>query len=166
MNIIFRPATVIKLGKKPIVKVKLSNHQTIRVTPDHKIYTQKGWQEAGKLKPNQDKVYIQPAMGASLNFTQSKENIGIYHMFGWFSGDGWLTDKKSFGLTFGPKDTHAYKYLLPIWKKFTQTKTKTQTQNNFVRCISIKSPRLWKLRLSPWKTQISQQGSWSFSSHF
>ena len=33
-----------------IVKIKLKNGETLRLTPDHKVYTDKGWIEAGDLK--------------------------------------------------------------------------------------------------------------------
>lgn len=33
-----------------IVKIKLKNGKTLRLTPDHKVYTDKGWIEAGDLK--------------------------------------------------------------------------------------------------------------------
>lgn len=40
---------VIDKGVKPCVKVELSDGHTVICTPDHEIYTQNGWIEAGKL---------------------------------------------------------------------------------------------------------------------
>ena len=36
--------------KAKIVKVSLKDGKEIRLTPDHKVYTDKGWVEAGDLK--------------------------------------------------------------------------------------------------------------------
>jgi DNA polymerase III alpha subunit/intein/homing endonuclease len=37
-------------GKKAIVKVKLNNGSIVKMTPDHRVLTETGWQEIGKLK--------------------------------------------------------------------------------------------------------------------
>src|SRR2546426_11906351 len=43
MHIVFRPATVVRVGVKSTVRVTLANGQQIRVTPDHRILTSSGW---------------------------------------------------------------------------------------------------------------------------
>ncbi|MEO0042936.1 MAG: hypothetical protein RL329_2384, partial [Bacteroidota bacterium] len=37
-------------GKKAVVEVKLNNGSTVKMTPDHRVLTESGWQEIGKLK--------------------------------------------------------------------------------------------------------------------
>ena len=132
-NIIFRPARVIKTGIKKVIRLTLDNGQSIRLTADHKIMTDKGWEEAGKLTKD-DKVMVQTEKAGELYFNSSDEDKKLYQMFGWFTGDGWFT--KTCGLTFGPKDNLAFDTLFPIWKKFTDSDNKVNEQKNFVRCIS------------------------------
>lgn len=44
-----RPATVVPIGERDIVTVELQNGQRLRVTPDHKVLTQRGWVTADSL---------------------------------------------------------------------------------------------------------------------
>jgi len=131
MHIVFRPATVIKIGVKPTVRVTLTNGQQIRVTPDHRLLTESGWKEAGTLD-REDRVLIQTGMAGPLSITTTDGDL--QRMFGWFTGDGWFT--KSVGLTFGPEDEVAFQRLMPMWRQFTGSATKVQTQTaTMVRCI-------------------------------
>ena len=132
-RIIFRFAPVTRVGERATVQVTLANNQSLRVTPDHEIFTEEGWKEAGKLTPS-DKVMIQTSEAGDLKFDLMEDELKIYQMFGWFTGDGWFTE--TCGLTFGPQDTYAFEVLMPIWNKFTGTKNKVSVQRNFVRCIS------------------------------
>ncbi len=132
-QIIFRSATVTKIGRKSTLKLTLTNGQSLRLTPDHKVYTRDGWKEAGKLTESDD-VMIQTAEAGDFIFDLPREEVEVYQMFGWFTGDGWFT--KTAGLTFGPQDTVAFDNLVPVWNEFTQSKTKVNVQRNFVRCIS------------------------------
>ncbi len=132
-RIIFRPALVTKVGIRPTVRVTLANNQSLRATPDHKVFTEEGWKEAGKLT-SLDKVMIQTSEAGDLIFDLLEEEVRLYQMFGWFTGGGWFT--KTCGLTFGPQDTYAFEVLLPIWNRFTGTKNKVNVQRNFVRCVS------------------------------
>jgi ribonucleoside-diphosphate reductase alpha chain len=130
-HIVFRPATVVRTGIKPTVRVTLTNGQQIRVTPDHRLLTKEGWKEAGALT-GADHVLIQTTMAGPLSVTSSDGDR--QRMFGWFSGDGWFTN--TVGLTFGPDDELAFQRLVPVWRKFTGTATRVQTQATMVRCIS------------------------------
>lgn len=132
-EIIFRPALITQLNPRETIKVTLINGQQIQVTPDHKILTQEGWKEAGRLT-NQDKIAIQNREAGDFIYTHPKEEEQLYQMFGWFTGDGWFT--KTCGLTFGPEDELAFNKIVPVWKEFTNTNTKTNIQRNFVRCVS------------------------------
>ncbi|HPZ06545.1 MAG TPA: ribonucleotide reductase N-terminal alpha domain-containing protein [Candidatus Eremiobacteraeota bacterium] len=132
-NIIFRPARVIKTGIKKVIRLTLTNGQSIRLTADHKVMTDKGWKEAGKVT-NNDKVMVQTEKAGELYFNSSEEEEKLYQMFGWFTGGGWFT--KTCGLTFGSEDKLAFDTLVPVWKKFTDCDNKVKEQKNFVRCIS------------------------------
>jgi ribonucleoside-diphosphate reductase alpha chain len=129
----YRPATVIYTGKKDTVRLTLGNGQSLQVTPDHQIYTDSGWKKAGELSTN-DKVMTQTSM-PQLEMTSSKEEIELWQMFGWFTGDGWFTGS-SLGLTFAPGKEPAFDTLLPVWRRFTKTDTTVQTQANGVRMIA------------------------------
>jgi ribonucleoside-diphosphate reductase alpha chain len=130
-HIVFRPATVVRVGVKPTVLVTLANGQQIRVTPDHRLLTAGGWKEAGSLG-HDDRVLIQTAMAGPLGITTTDGDL--QRMFGWFTGDGWFTEAA--GLTFGPDDEVAFEPLVPVWRRFTGSASRVQTQATMVRCIS------------------------------
>ncbi len=132
MHIVFRPARVIRVGVKPTVRVTLVNGQQLRVTPDHRLLTERGWREAGTLGRG-DRVLIQTGMGGSLSITSTDGDL--QRMFGWFTGDGWFT--RTVGLTFGPEDEVAFQRLTPVWRRFTGSSAKVETQPaTMVRCIA------------------------------
>jgi ribonucleoside-diphosphate reductase alpha chain len=130
-HIVLRPAVVVKVGMKPTVRVTLANGQQIRVTPDHRILTQEGWKEAGALS-REDRVCVQTGMAGPLAITSTDGDL--QRMLGWFTGDGWFTN--AVGLTFGPEDESAFQRLLPVWRQFTGSATRVQTQSTMVRCIA------------------------------
>ncbi len=132
MHIVFRSAVVIKVGVKSTVRVTLTNGQQIRVTPDHQILTERGWKAAGTLS-GEDHVLIQTGMAGPVSITTTDGDL--QRMFGWFTGDGWFTN--SIGLTFGPEDELAFTRLVPVWRRFTGSATRVQTQAaTMVRCIA------------------------------
>ncbi|MDD4569904.1 MAG: LAGLIDADG family homing endonuclease, partial [Tepidanaerobacteraceae bacterium] len=108
-----RNATVVPIGEKDIVTVELQNGQRLRVTPDHKILTQRGWVPAGQLD-NKDFVYLLDGTVPMRDITC--ENDELYQMLGWMVGDGWHTEKSS-GLVFGPDDDKAESQLLPVFQE-------------------------------------------------
>ncbi|MDI3481111.1 MAG: ribonucleoside-diphosphate reductase alpha chain [Tepidanaerobacteraceae bacterium] len=108
-----RPATVVPIGERDIVTVELQNGQRLRVTPDHKVLTQRGWVPVESLVEN-DYVYLpdgEVPIGESGTETES-----FYQMLGWMVGDGWHTEKSS-GLVFGPDDNEAKDKLLPVFQE-------------------------------------------------
>jgi len=143
-EIVFRPAKIIYTRKKPVFKVTLTNGQSIRLTEDHKVLTPDGFKEVKDLAISKDKIVIQNRMAGELKFSINGKASRLYQMLGWFSGDGWFTKGKTFGLTFGPNDKCAFDTLVPIWQDFTESKTKVQTQKNFVRCVSSQKQAIRK----------------------
>lgn len=135
-NITFRPAIVVRTGRKPVVKVTLSDGQAIRVTEDHQILTKNGWKKAKELQTGMDEVIIQKKRAGELRLSGKDNLTKLFQMLGWMTGDGWFTDKSTFGLTFGPQDVKAFDELVPVWKEFIGSNGATQVQPNFVRCVS------------------------------
>ncbi len=136
MQIVFRPAAVVKVGVKPTVRVTLANGQQLRVTPDHRIFTEKGWREAGTLT-REDRVLVQTGTAGPLAVTSTDGDL--QRMFGGFTGEGWFTD--SLGLTFGPDDDVAFddvafERLVPAWRRFTEDAARPETQATMVRSIA------------------------------
>lgn len=146
-NLIYRPATVIKTGEKEVIELVLRNNQTLKLTPEHQVYARKyilgskrskvkgfDWIEAGKLTPEYE-VMVQFGL-PEMVFSSSEQEVNQYRMFGWMSGDGWLTDKIAYGLTFGPKDEFAYPIITKAWRDFLGFEGGKQTQPNQVRIVS------------------------------
>jgi len=132
----FRPAMIIYTGRKKVYRVTLSNGQSIRLTEDHRVKTENGFKEVKDLQIDEDRIVVQKRMAGETKFDDRMRCEDMYRMFGWMTGDGWLTKEKTFGLTFGPKDKDAFRTLSPVWNNFTCTDNKVQVQKNFVRCIS------------------------------
>ncbi|MGB9813781.1 MAG: ribonucleotide reductase N-terminal alpha domain-containing protein [Thermovenabulum sp.] len=108
-----RPATVIPIGERDIVTVELHNGQRLRVTPDHKVLTQRGWVMAASLT---EKDYVYLPEGAFLEKEIDAQSKKFFRMLGWMVGDGWHTEKSS-GLVFGPGDIEAEAELLPVFQE-------------------------------------------------
>src|SRR5690606_4528836 len=85
-----RLATVFPTGTRETLQINLSNGMELKVTPEHRIYTERGWIEAQQLKA-QDKVYIQSGAGLFPAVDQLGEEMGMF--LGWLTGDGWLSER-------------------------------------------------------------------------
>ncbi|MFQ5868169.1 MAG: LAGLIDADG family homing endonuclease, partial [bacterium] len=118
------PAIIVPVGKREVVRLELSNGLKLRLTPDHKILTQRGWLPVEELEES-DYVYIMkgaPYSGSQeidQNDEAEKEQRDFYQMLGWLVGDGWHT-KNSSGLVFAPKDYKAKEKFLSLWQKLAR----------------------------------------------
>lgn len=61
-GITHREAIVFPTGEKQTLDIQLKNGMKLNVTPDHRVYTDKGWKEAQELT-KEDLVYIQSGEG-------------------------------------------------------------------------------------------------------
>ncbi len=141
----FRPAVVIKTGRKLLYQIELSTGQKIRLTADHKVLTEEGWKEVRDLQVGADAIVTQK-QSTPLDYSEAtREEINFHHMLGWMLGDGYCSQdgqRPAFGLVFGPQDKATADYLLPVFNHFvgehTQARTKTisiSTQANGVMQI-------------------------------
>ena len=48
---------VVRSGEKELIKVSLGEHNYLKITPDHEVFTKRGWVEAGKLTPDDFLAY-------------------------------------------------------------------------------------------------------------
>lgn len=117
-HIVFRPAVVVKTGTKPVVRLTLTNGQSIRLTPDHQVFTEDGWRQAGSLTQG-DRVMIQTAMAGTLTFETSEREVHKYQMLGWLTGDRAAFDQPP-----------------PDWFEFTSDANRTGVPRNPARCAS------------------------------
>jgi ribonucleoside-diphosphate reductase alpha chain len=103
----YRPAIVVKTGQKRVYRIKLSTGQELRLTDDHKVLTEDGWKEVGKLVINEDTIEMQRE-SAPMDFGGCDEaRIELYQFLGWLLGDGVFTDESGAHLVFGPEDVYA-----------------------------------------------------------
>ncbi|MBO8128110.1 MAG: ribonucleoside reductase class II [Peptococcaceae bacterium] len=113
-GVTMRPARVIKTGRKKTIKVTLTNGQELKVTPNHRLLTTRGWVEAHKLKFG-DQVLVQSGAGRFASRDEIGTDLG--YMLGWLTGDGWLTKDDVIGMTFGPDDEHLIPFFQSIAAK-------------------------------------------------
>lgn len=115
-GVTLREGIVIKNGIKKTLVVKLKNGQMLKVTPEHKILTDRGWKEAKDLKVK-DNVLIQSGEG----YWAEKDEIGseLGFLMGWVTGDGWLTsDEKTIGMIFNQKEKYIMERIQVIGEKY------------------------------------------------
>ncbi|EOD00015.1 ribonucleotide reductase N-terminal alpha domain-containing protein [Caldisalinibacter kiritimatiensis] len=111
-----RTAKVFKTGVKDTVEIRLKNGQILKVTPDHRILTTKGWKEAKDLT-TEDYVLIQSEQGSWADSDSIGEELGL--LLGWLTGDGWLTsDEKVIGMVFVNKE----KYIMEKIREIAESK--------------------------------------------
>jgi ribonucleoside-diphosphate reductase alpha chain len=127
----FRPAVVIKTGRKLLYRIELSTGQAIRLTADHKVLTEEGWKQVQDLTAGKDAIVTQK-QSTPIDYSEaSQDQLEQYHMLGWMTGDGYYSDnsqRAAFGLVFGPQDQRTAEYLQPIFNRFVHEHTLAPTR--------------------------------------
>jgi len=126
-GITMRKATVFPTGTRETLTINLKNGQQLQVTPEHRIYTEKGWVEAKDLK-NEDVVYIQSGQAM---FSQD-ETIGqdMALFLGWLTGDGWLAKDGRVGMVFGKDDVEVISKIIDAGENISGLKAKVHEREN------------------------------------
>ncbi|MBS3168807.1 hypothetical protein J4216_06780, partial [Candidatus Woesearchaeota archaeon] len=153
-----RPAIVSKTGYKKIVEVKLNNAQSLKVTPNHKIFTNNGWKKAENLT-KKDLVFIQDSSIYNIEEQTIKQNLFVsqeiftnnedYQLYGWLSGDGYFVegDRPSTGLCFGPDEKFAQSKLIPLFRKVFECNSSSYiAKDDVVSIATEKKTAIEKLR--------------------
>ncbi|MFO0980505.1 MAG: ribonucleotide reductase N-terminal alpha domain-containing protein [Planctomycetota bacterium] len=135
-DIVFRPALISEIGERETVYVELANGQKLRCTPDHRLYTTKGWKRADQLDIGKDDIVIQGRMAGTLVDDEPEYVKREEQTYGWFTGDGWFT--RNAGITFGPEDRLAFETLIPVWRRVTGAPA-NEGPHEFVRCVATES---------------------------
>ena len=116
-------------GERSTVTVRTKAGFELTCTPDHRLMTDRGWVEAGDLRVNEDRAWIQSDPGGLGTDRRLPVNVGTEFIgqngrryrhalpsewsrelgivLGWLVGDGWLRsgDRNCrVGFTFGPDD--------------------------------------------------------------
>ncbi|RKD26396.1 ribonucleoside-diphosphate reductase class II [Caminicella sporogenes DSM 14501] len=122
-GVTLRKAKVFKTGVKKTLKIKLGNGQELMVTPEHKIFTTRGWVEAQYLL-NGDEIFVQSGIGFWAEKDDIGEDLGLF--LGWLTGNGWLTsDEKVIGMVFAQDEKY-------IMEKMQQIALKNGAGNGIV----------------------------------
>jgi len=145
---IYPLAKAFKTGRENILKIITKSGFEIKVTPDHKVLTDRGWIEAGELKVNLDKVIIQSIQGVfpsskklPYDFSSIDKNLPtewsyeLGFILGYLIGDGWLRDGDKnlrVGFTFGSNDLNILDYIKPILDRWNRNPVKSIERENGV----------------------------------
>nr|WP_256205577.1 Hint domain-containing protein [Calditerricola satsumensis] len=128
-GVTLRQAVVFPTGVRETLVVTLKNGMELKVTPEHRIYTDKGWKEARYLTPD-DWVYIQSGEG---RFAETDDLGCEWGWFlGWLTGDGWISKRGDIGMVFGKEDAEVIPKMVEIGKASPVRKRK---------CIGAKTAR-------------------------
>lgn len=98
-----------KSGTKEVFEVKLKNNQVVKLTAEHKVWTNNGWTMVKDLKINEDYMYVQNSI--SQHFITDLNNTSDFddgYFVGLLVGDGWICkkDKSSqYGFCFNDNET-------------------------------------------------------------
>ncbi|WP_442951524.1 LAGLIDADG family homing endonuclease [Paenibacillus sp. GYB004] len=126
-GVTMRRSTVFPTGVRQTLVVSLRNGMELKVTPEHRIYTDKGWKEARHVTAD-DKVYIQSGAGAFAAEDQLGEAWGTF--LGWLTGDGWLSSRGDIGMVFGRDDREAIPALLAAGRSVSGNDAKVFERSN------------------------------------
>ena len=126
-GITHREAIVFPTGEKQTLDIQLKNGMKLNVTPDHRVYTDKGWKEAQELT-KEDLVYIQSGEGQFAEHDGIGERAGLF--LGWLTGDGWLSKDRRVGLVFGKDDQEIIPEILEIGHELSGFTPKVMEREN------------------------------------
>ncbi|HEX7056840.1 MAG TPA: LAGLIDADG family homing endonuclease [Bacilli bacterium] len=122
-----RMAAVFPTGIKPTLTIRLKNGMELKVTPEHRIYTEQGWKEAKDLT-TEDVVYIQSGSGRFAEADELGEHWGRF--LGWLIGDGWLSRRGDIGMVFGRDDAEAISAMIEAGKRISGVAAKVFEREN------------------------------------
>lgn len=131
-----RKARVFPTGLKQTLIVGLKNGMELKVTPDHRIFTQTGWKEAKDLT-HEDQIYIQSGSGQFAVADELGADWGLF--LGWLTGDGWISQRGDIGMVFGKEDEEVANRMVEIGLKLSGTEAKV-----FERRGGTKQVYWWK----------------------
>ncbi|WP_235788561.1 vitamin B12-dependent ribonucleotide reductase [Salipaludibacillus sp. CUR1] len=122
-----RKATVFPTGEKQTLLLSLKNGMELNVTPDHRIFTQRGWVEAKDIDRN-DLIYIQSGEGAFASEDSIGENAAMF--LGWLTGDGWVAKDGRIGMVFGKDDKEVIPEMIKAGESLSGLKAKVFEREN------------------------------------
>ena len=108
-------AHAFKTGEREVFEVKLSNNQSIKLTEDHRVWTNVGWKKVNQLIEKKDYLYVQNAVSPhfvnNLNDNYSYDN-GF--LLGLLVGDGWIHVDKNvvqYGFVFNENESELMEFV-------------------------------------------------------
>ncbi|WP_245587633.1 RtcB family protein [Calidithermus chliarophilus] len=129
-----RPASAhsghVLTGRRPTLRLRLSNGRLLELTPDHQVLTLEGWKEAGQLGP-EDRVACNPFVGmpyeepsGSIPMPAEGRDLGLPHeakdprlapllrLMGFLCGDGHLSadGKRASWYAYHPHDAQSLQH--------------------------------------------------------
>ncbi|MDI6907352.1 MAG: LAGLIDADG family homing endonuclease [Thermoanaerobacterales bacterium] len=126
-GVTLRRAAVVKTGRRPTVRVNLANGQEIKVTPEHRLLTARGWVEVSRLVVG-DQILVQSGTGGFASTDGIGKELGYF--LGWLTGDGWLTKDLVVGMVFSADDEHLIPMFLSIAEKYGGGRRKAYKRPN------------------------------------
>jgi len=100
---VHRPVLVTRVGRRPVMRMRLKDGRVIRTTADHRFLTHTGaWKRVDELAVGVDRVAIREA-GNTVSFASPATDVKRWQMLGWLTGDG-VFSKDTVALVFGPRE--------------------------------------------------------------
>ena len=139
-----KPAEIFFTAEKEVIELKTKKGLSIKVTPDHKIFTDSGWKSAAQIS-KENKIF---AYNGNIDFNENKSDVELGEILGWLVGDGWLSEGKNcrVGFTFGSSDREIMEYLTSKINKLyhLNSEIKPPKRDGNVYHLSYHSPEFVK----------------------
>ncbi len=149
---------IVKTGTKDVYTLTTQSGYEVTATADHKILTDTGWKELGKIT-SKDSVLLQSGGGTFNKNTRlpfdvensvHAENGRIYSynlpaewsrdlglVLGWMTGDGFLSENNITALVFAQEDEELRRIIQPVFENYCNRKI--NITNDESPCIQIRS---------------------------
>lgn len=118
---------VINNGVQKIYKITLESGLTLRITKDHKLFTENGWKKLEEIKIG-EKIYV-PLNNPEIKL--NNKDLEYFELLGYFLGDGSLSNSNHVTLHVGNKK-ELVSYFSPILKKYSGSSYVIERDNQYI----------------------------------
>ncbi|MGC9089742.1 MAG: LAGLIDADG family homing endonuclease [Caldisericia bacterium] len=118
---------VINNGIKKVYKITLESGISLKITKDHKLFTESGWKKLENINIG-EKVFV------ALNTPEisfNSNNDEFFELIGYFIGDGSLSNSNHVSLHIG-KEESLISHFAPILEKFSGSSYIVERDNQFI----------------------------------
>jgi len=123
-----------KSGIKEVFEVRLKNNQSVKLTAEHKVWTNNGWVMVKDLKINGDFMYVQNSISQHfVNDLNNESEFDNGYFVGLLVGDGWLCKNgksTQYGFCFNSEETDMMNFVSNKLNELSKRKVNWRKSSN------------------------------------